>query len=199
MGFRHKQAYKLTESEIRYAMESAQTNCGAALHLRVTLATYKRYAELYYDAASGKNLYQLGKNQGGIGVIKKPSKGLATVEDIFNGNHPNYPYNKLKDRLISEGVFGDQCANCGYHALRRSDFQSPTMLAFINGDEKDRRKENMEIICYNCYFLHYGDLRVKRERMIRMEDDEEIVQGESISDNPIPKEIKRFILQPKKS
>jgi len=158
-------AYMISESEIRYAMENTGSNHAAALFLKVNYRTYHKYATMYYDKETGKTLWDLQKNRGGKRVVKKHSRTLAKVEDIFVGSHPNYPYSKLKARLIQEGIFGDQCNICNYHSLRRADLQTPTLLAFKNGNERDRRKENMEIVCLNCYFLYYGDLMIKKQRV----------------------------------
>ena len=160
-----KAAYMLSESEIRYAMENTCSNREASVFLKVNYLTYMKYAKLYYDAASGKTLWEVHKNQSGKRTIKKQSNSLARVQDIFVGSHPNYPIYKLKERLIQEGVFGDQCNICSYHSLRRTDLQSPTVLAFKNQNDRDRRKENMEIVCLNCYFLYYGNLVPKKDRL----------------------------------
>lgn len=147
----------LNEQEIRYAMSMTQSNREAADFLRVQLNTYKKYAKQFFDPLTGKDLYESHKNQSGKFIRRRPHN-LAKIDDIENGKHPNYSVHKLKQRLIDEGVFPDMCSKCNYHQLRSSDLNSPTILVFKNGDQLDRRIENMEIVCLNCCFLHYSDV-----------------------------------------
>lgn len=144
----------LNEQEIRYAMANTQSNKAASLFLRVDISTYKKYAMQYFDAASGKNLYDLHKNQPGKFIRRTPHNQVK-VNDILDGKHPNYSHQKMKQRFIDEGVLMDKCNRCGFHALRSDDLRPPTILVFKDGDEKHLELSNLEICCFNCVFLHY--------------------------------------------
>lgn len=63
-----KTALDIPESEIRYAMENTKSNAEAARFLKVSFTTYKKYARLYTDRDTGKTLYELHKNQFGVGT-----------------------------------------------------------------------------------------------------------------------------------
>jgi hypothetical protein len=157
-----KAAYNLTESEIRYAMANSTSNNQAAAFLHVTAATYKKYAELYYDHESGKNLYELHKNKAGKKIQKrKHVQSIATMDDILLGKHPGYNLRRLKERLIDEAIFEDKCMICGFCEQRITDYKSPTNLVFKDSNPRNHLKENLEIVCYNCFFLYYGDLSTK--------------------------------------
>ena len=58
----------LTEVVIRNAMKHTQSNFQAARYLNVTIETYRSYARMYVDQESGKNLYELHKNNSGKGI-----------------------------------------------------------------------------------------------------------------------------------
>lgn len=157
-----KSAYNLTEIEIRYAMDNSNSNNQAAAFLHMTLASYKKYAELFYDHATGKNLYELHKNKQGKKIQKvKQLHSIATMDDILNGKHPGYSIKKLKERLIDEAIFEDKCMICGFCEQRISDYKSPTNLVFKDSNPRNHLKDNLEIVCYNCFFLYYGDLSTK--------------------------------------
>ena len=156
----YKPAYHLTEKEIRYAMRSTNSNREAAAFLHINPLTYKKYASMYFDPDSGKNLYQLHKNQG-ANFSTKPSVQLATLESIFNGEHPKYPVKKLHARLISEGAMEERCHICGFNERRISDYSVPLVLTWKNGNKKDHSRDNLEMVCYNCYHLNYGDMKQK--------------------------------------
>lgn len=156
----YKPAYHLTEKEIRYAMRSTNSNREAAAFLHINPLTYKKYASMYFDPETGKNLYQLHKNQG-ANFSTKPSVQLATLESIFNGEHPKYPVKKLHARLISEGAMEERCHICGFDERRISDYSVPLVLTWKNGNKKDHSRDNLEMVCYNCYHLNYGDMKQK--------------------------------------
>lgn len=156
----YKPAYHLTEKEIRYAMRSTNSNAEAAAFLHINQLTYAKYAKMYFDPESGKNLYELHKNQGAHHSTK-PSVQLATLEDIYAGKHPKYNVVKLKARLISEGAMDERCHICGFDERRISDYSVPLVLTWKNGDKKDHSRDNLELVCYNCYHLNYGDMKQK--------------------------------------
>jgi len=72
-----KTALDIPESEIRYAMENTKSNAEAARFLKISFTTYKKYARLYTDRDTGKTLYELHKNQFGVGItkdVKRPQR-----------------------------------------------------------------------------------------------------------------------------
>jgi len=157
-----KAAYNLTESEIRWAMDNSSSNNQAAAFLHMTVGAYKKYAEMFYDHDSGKNLYELHKNKQGKRISKvKHLHNTATMDDILSGKHPGYSIKKLKARLIDEAVFEDKCMICGFCEQRITDYKSPTNLVFKDSNPRNHLKDNLEIVCYNCFFLYYGDLSTK--------------------------------------
>lgn len=158
--FWHKAAFHLTEQEVRYAMANSTSNRDAAAFLHISIGTYKRYAEMFYDHDSGKNLFELHRNQSGRRTTK-PSAKLATIEDIFAGKHPKYPYKKLAERLIREGWYEEKCALCSFSEKRISDYTTPLVLTWKNGNKRDHSQDNMEFVCYNCYHLYYGNMKPK--------------------------------------
>ena len=76
--------------------------------------------------------------------------------------------NKLKQRLIREGLKHAACELCGW-AQRAPDGRIPVELDHINGDRNDNRLENLRILCPNCHSLqptHRG-LNQRRARSRR--------------------------------
>ena len=65
--------FNILESEIRHAMTNTLSNRAAARFLGIDYRTYKKYAELYVD--DGKNLFEIHKNQRGVGLTHKSKKG----------------------------------------------------------------------------------------------------------------------------
>lgn len=150
----------LMQAQIEQAMRVTRSNRSAAEYLRVGYNLYKRFAKMYKDSATGKSLFDLHKNMEGRGITKSSAadKRRFKLDDILTGKHPQYPREKLLKRLISNGYKEEKCQSCGYCNKRPTDFKSPLLIHHMNGDTTDHRIDNMEVLCYNCYFIQVGDL-----------------------------------------
>lgn len=71
------------------------------------------------------------------------------LEDILDGKHPQYQTNKLKKRLINEGVFENVCLQCGISVWNGQELI--LHLDHINGMPNDHRLENLRLLCPNCH------------------------------------------------
>lgn len=146
----------LSESEIRYAMANTQSAAAAARFLNVSYESFRKYAKKYIDSSSGKSLFDLHKNPSGTGISKAPTirkNGLYGLNDILEGKYPNYNKNKLKDRLLRSGEFEEQCACCGFDERRITDYTVPLRLDWMDGDKTNHKRENLQFLCLNCYYL----------------------------------------------
>lgn len=152
---RANNAFQLLEREIRYAMENSQSNLGAARFLNISYITYKKYAKIYKDEETGINLFELHKNQAGKKIAKGTvhQKGYYKLEDILEGFHPDYSPNKLKVRLINSGLLEERCARCGFDERRILDYKVPLLLDWIDGNTHNHRRDNLQFLCFNCYYL----------------------------------------------
>ena len=152
--------YNLTESEIRYAMANTKSCMAAARFLKVSYDIFKKYSKLYTDQASGKTLFDLHKNAAGVGIVKPmPVKttGPYSVSAILEGKHYGYNRYRLKDRLLRSGEFEEKCDCCGFEERRITDYSVPLLLDHLNGDRGDHRRENLRMLCFNCYYLQVGN------------------------------------------
>ena len=157
----------LTRNDILRAMKMTKSNLAASRYLNITLGTYKKYSKMYFDKESEKSLYELHKNQTGKGVLKFRGGGAkdADLDKLLSGELfvPNYPVEKFKTRLIQNSILADECNKCGFHEVRVFDYKVPVILNFIDSNKKNWRKENLELLCYNCYYLHIGDIFTKKQ------------------------------------
>lgn len=159
-----RQPLNLLESSIRYAMENTRSNNEAARFLNVSFPTYKKYALLYIDSESNKTLYELHKNQSGKGISKANSGANhgRKLEDILAGKHPDYPIHNLKRRLIRSGMIEEKCECCGFEERRVTDYTIPLLLDHIDGNRKNHLRDNLRLLCFNCYYLQVGNFTGKR-------------------------------------
>jgi len=155
-----RSSLNIPESEIRYAMENTKSNAEAARFLKVSFTSYKKYAKMYTDRESGKTLYELHKNQFGVGIpknIARASKGVYSIDKILQGEHPNYPSWKLRNRLLALAILPEKCASCGYEERRVTDDTVPLLLDHMDGDDTNHRIENLQMLCLNCYYQQTGN------------------------------------------
>ena len=155
---------QLLESQIRYAMENTCTNSEAAKWLHITSATFKKYALRYIDEPTGKTLWLLHKERGAAKRLVLPVtryRRLHTVPwafqpfpiaDIFANKHPKYSLRRFYDRIVKEGYIEERCSCCGFQERRLHDYEIPLKLHWLDGDRHNYAIENIQMLCFNCYF-----------------------------------------------
>jgi curved DNA-binding protein CbpA len=155
----------LTKEDILRAMKHTKSNRAGARYLGCSYQHYKKYAKLYKDTETGKTLFDIHLNQAGKGIRKhlyggRNVKDLAPLLDILEGriDVANYTPDILKARLIEEGFLKEECNCCGFSERRVVDYRVPLILNFKDKNNRNWLKENLEFLCYNCYFLNVGNV-----------------------------------------
>jgi hypothetical protein len=169
---------KFNKAQLEWANKQTLSCRQAAKLLGVSYNTYKKYAKLY-------GVFDEQKNPSGVGIPRyREDMYAVNINDIFDGKHPNYPHYKLQERLIKNGLLLQACSNCGYDEVRDKDLKGPYLLNFLDGDYKNMSRDNITLICYNCFFLmkrpgrtittpaNVGVLRRKLLEIYDEEDDE---------------------------
>ena len=145
----------LSKEMIVAAQANTKSNMAAARYLHVSYQHYKRYAKMY-------KLFENHKNQSGKGIpkfLKGQGKEPALL-DIIEGrvSAAHFSPAKIKYRLIEEGYLSEQCSMCGFQERRVLDYKMPLLLHFKDNNKSNYSKENIELLCYNHYFLTVGDI-----------------------------------------
>ena len=156
----------LMKSDIERAMAMTKSNRAGARYLHVSYIHYKRYAKLYTDE-NGTPLFDKHKNQSGKGISKfLPNKGKEpALKDIIEGRVPidSYTPEKLKNRLIQESYLQECCSKCQFAERRVIDYKVPLILNFKDNNKKNWSLENLELLCYNHYFLYVGNIFTNKQ------------------------------------
>ena len=173
-------AKPLTKEMIMAAINKTKSNRAAARYLNVSYIHYKKWAKLY-ESDTHDNLFEQHKNQSGKGIpkfLKSTGKEPALI-DIIEGrvDASSFSPDKLKYRLITEGYLLEECAMCQFKERRVLDYKMPLLLHFKDGNKKNYRKENIELLCYNHYFLTVGDIFTEKQ-VKNIEDHVPVNQGE---------------------
>ena len=145
----------LSKEMIVAAQAKTKSNMAAARYLHVSYTHYKRYAQMY-------KVFETHKNQSGKGIpkfLKGTSKEPALL-DIIEGrmSATSFSPSKIKYRLIEEGYLLEECSMCGFKERRVLDYKMPLLLHFKDNNKSNYNSDNMELLCYNHYFLNVGEI-----------------------------------------
>ena len=172
-------AKPLSKEQIIAAMSKTLSNRAAARYLNVSYIHYKKWAKLY-ESDTHDNLFEQHKNQCGKGIpkfLRNKGKEPALI-DIIEGrvDASSFAPDKIKYRLITEGHLLEECAICKFNERRVNDYKIPLLLNFKDNNKKNYRKENIELLCYNHYFLTVGDI-FSDKQIKGIEDHKPVNQG----------------------
>ena len=172
----------LKKEEILAAMGKTKSNRAAARYLNCSYTHYKMWAKVYEATEPGyNNLFEQHLNPSGKGIPKflKSTGKEPPLLDIIEGraDASSFSPEKLKYRLITEGYLKEECACCGFKERRVSDYKIPILLNFKDGNKKNYKKDNIQFLCYNCYYLSIGDLFTNKQ-IESIEDHKPVSKGE---------------------
>lgn len=151
----------LIKADIERGYAHSRSAAEAARFLDVDYRTFKKYAKLY-------GIWHT--NPGGKGIPRPGAYHPFSLESILQGKHPNYNHKRLKERLIRAGVLKNECALCGYDKAR-VDGRVPLTLYIKDGNKHNLSLENLELRCWNCYYLTAGRMDVTLDRLDTTEED----------------------------
>tara|TARA_R110002073_G_scaffold123182_1_gene266634 strand:- start:1145 stop:1762 length:618 start_codon:yes stop_codon:yes gene_type:complete len=148
-------AKPLSKVQILAAQAKTKSNMAAARYLHVSYQHYKKWAKLY-------KLFDSHKNQSGKGIPKflKGPKKMPHMLEIIEGRiaASSFDPNKLKYALIEQGYLSEECAVCAFKERRVLDYKMPLLLHFQDGNSNNYSLDNVQLLCYNHYFLNVGDV-----------------------------------------
>lgn len=172
----------LSKDQILRAMSQTLSNRAAARWMGVSYVHYKKWAKTYDATEAGyENLFEQHLNQAGKGIPKylRANGPEPALKDIVEGriDVSSFSPDKLKYRLVTEGYLLEECSQCGFHERRVLDYKIPLLLHFKDNNKKNYRKENIEFLCYNCYFLTIGDI-FSEKQVQNIEDHKPVNTGQ---------------------
>lgn len=157
-------AKPLSKEDILRAIRHTKSNRAAARYLGVSYQHYKPFAKLFKvddtDPAS-PTLFDSHKNQSGKGIPKflpnrRKEPNVKHIIETGTGWESFTP-EKIKFRIIHEGYLAEECAMCTFNERRVTDYKIPLLLNFKDGNKCNYLLPNLELLCYNCYFLYVAD------------------------------------------
>jgi hypothetical protein len=157
-------AKHLTKEQILLAMRHTKSNKAAARYLNCSYIHYKGWAKQYHEFEGGRSLFEAHKNQAGKGIpkflTKTNIKSKWDIKDIVEGriSIKHFSPEKIKKKMIEEGILKEECGMCGFHERRVTDYKIPLILNFKDNNPNHYNLGNIRFLCYNCYFLNIGNI-----------------------------------------
>lgn len=154
----------LSKEDILRAMRFTKSNRAAARYLSVSYQHYKPWAKQYKindGDIEALTLFDLHKNQCGKGIPKflpnrRKEPNVKNIVETGMGWESFTP-DKIKTRIITEGYLVEECHMCGMTERRITDYKIPLLMNFKDGNKYNYLLSNLELLCYNCYFLYVAD------------------------------------------
>lgn len=144
----------LLKRDIELAQHNTKSGMDAARYLDVSYNTYKKWAKLH-------GLFNNTRGPGSlIGKITNDSvtRSRMVLDKILKGEYPKYNRHHFKLKLIQHQVLKEECEICKFDEKRITDGRVPLVLVYKDRNELNFAVENLQLVCFNCYFLTYGNL-----------------------------------------
>lgn len=133
----------LSDSDIIAAAKNNLSVTAAATSLGVQYSTFKRHAI---------RLGVFKPNPSGKGISKPITDDRKIpLTEILDGQHPNYQTNKLRIRLLCEGIKENKCEMCKCTTWLENPI--PLELDHIDGIRHNHKLSNLRLLCPNCHAL----------------------------------------------
>lgn len=167
----------LSKEDIIRAMRFTKSNRAAARYLGVSYQHYKPWAKLYRLEDEGPTLFEIHKNQSGKGIPKflpnrRKEPNVKNIVETGTGWESFTP-EKIKTRLVKEAYLKEECYSCGFNERRLTDYKMPLLLRFKDNNKCNYLLDNLELCCYNCYFLYVAD-PLTQDQIRHVEDNTEV-------------------------
>lgn len=133
----------ITDDDIIRVCGESRSMAQAASTLKIHFNTLRRHAirlECYKPniGLTGVKRYEFRKEHG------------FRIQDILNGEQPQYSTYKLKNKLLKENILENKCSVCGLDNMWNG-IPINMELDHIDGNRTNHSLDNLRMICPNCH------------------------------------------------
>ncbi len=142
-------AYRpLLQSELEEAMTHGVSHAANARWLGVSYSSFMKYSKMY-------GIWVPGFKGRSKNLTYDPDRGKYSLNRIltgeFNGNAAISDF-MVKRKLLMSKTFEEKCNICGYETQRAIDKKVCLLLDHKDGDRKNFKLDNLQLLCLNCTF-----------------------------------------------
>jgi hypothetical protein len=124
-------------------------SCKSSLTMSEACAKTGLHFNTFKKRAIELNVYSPNGSGKGLKKPKKIGHDSYSLNDILDGKHPQYQSNKLRIRLINEGVKEYKCEKCLLEKWQNEPI--PLELNHKDGNRNNHLLNNLEMLCPNCH------------------------------------------------
>lgn len=154
----------ISKEMILRAMKYTKSNHAAARYLGCSYQHYFPFAKMFRvddNDPDSPTLFAVHNNPSGKGIPKylpNKRKDPHVASIVYTGQGwESFTPTKIKERLVTEAFLKDECYKCGFKERRVTDYKAPLLLNFKDGYKNNYLLDNLELLCYNCYFLYVAN------------------------------------------
>lgn len=133
---------KVTDEEIIFVALNSKSAAAAASDLGIKYETFRVHAKRL-------GVFSINPSGKGLSKPKPEGNGKISLQEILEGKHPSYQSNKLRLRLISDGLKKAQCEVCNITEWNNKKVSFE--LEHKDGNRNNHIWNNLMIICPNCH------------------------------------------------
>lgn len=135
----------ILQSEIEDAQAKADTAMGAARLLGISYPLFRKYAKLY-------GIHRINPSAKRMPNYFSPEKGRYPLSEILENKHTHLNDYVVRAKLIRSNLLDIKCNICGYDHRRSVDNKICLLLDHKDGDKKNFKLDNLQLLCLNCTF-----------------------------------------------
>lgn len=153
----------ISKEMIVNGLQYAKSVRSLARYLGCSYVHLRKYMKLYTDD-EGVTFQEKYRNQKGIGIRRmQPGSTKATEEKINKilaggSGWESVDPSKFVQEVVRMGYYPECCNKCGFRERRMIDYKVPLLLNFQDGNKNNFKQDNIELVCYNCFFLYIGEV-----------------------------------------
>lgn len=154
--------YKLQENDFKELVKQYSSLEAIANALNISKRILLKYAKIY--AFSNSETYyeyfqRMKKWKPTKTTIYNKNVRQKVMDIIANKRTNTFPVGDLMYMLFRYELKKECCEVCGCGERRTHDGRKPLILTFKNkGNIRNYNLDNLQILCYNCYFMTVGDV-----------------------------------------
>lgn len=154
--------YKLQEKDFTELVKQYSSIMAISKALNMSKNIFIKYAKIY--AYSSSETYydyfqRMKKWRPKTSSVYNKDTRQKVMDIIANKRKNTFPIGDLMYMLFRYELKKECCENCGCGERRTHDGRKPLVLTFVRKNNiKNYSLDNLQILCYNCYFMTVGDV-----------------------------------------